>query len=83
MALAHGVAIGTDVALASFDDISLFRLVRPTITAVVQPTARMASVAFELLMRRIGGQPADSVLLEASLAIRASTPGPTTTVTGS
>jgi LacI family transcriptional regulator len=75
MMLMLGVTMGDDVSLASFDDIAFFRLVRPSITAVVQPIAQMAAVAFDFLTRRMGGERAESVLLEAGLAIPASTLG--------
>jgi len=75
MMLMLGVTMGDDVSLASFDEFAFFRLVRPSITAVVQPIAQMAAVAFDFLIRRMGGERAESVLLEAGLAIPASTPG--------
>lgn len=65
-----GVDVGR--AIAAFDDIPLFRLYNPPITAIVQPTRLMGETAVDMLLRRIDGQIVASVRLAANVALRAS-----------
>jgi DNA-binding LacI/PurR family transcriptional regulator len=45
--------IGEDVALGTFDEISLMTLLLPDLNVVTQPTYEMGAVAAELLLNRI------------------------------
>jgi len=48
--------IPQDVAIVSFDDIDLFRLSYPTITAVAQPVEKIGETAVNLLLDEINGK---------------------------
>lgn len=48
-----GKKVPDDVALVSFDDIDLFRIYQPTITAVSQPIEAMGAKAVEVLIDKI------------------------------
>jgi len=48
-----GLRIPQDVAIVSFDDLLLFRLLYPSITAVAQPWKEMAREAVRILMKEI------------------------------
>lgn len=50
-----GLRVGTDIALASFDEIEWMHLVDPGLTAVRQPVEKMAESSWEILRRRISG----------------------------
>ncbi|ULQ56968.1 LacI family transcriptional regulator [Flavihumibacter rivuli] len=51
--LEKGLNIPDDIALVSFDDHDLFRLIRPSITVVAQPIEKLADKAIEVLMQLI------------------------------
>jgi len=59
-----GLKIPSDISVLAFDDMSLFPLVDPPITAIAQPAYQMGRAAAELLLRQLGGErsPADIVL---------------------
>jgi LacI family transcriptional regulator len=67
-----GVDVGRAVAIAAFDDVPLFRLYNPPITAIVQPTRLMGETAVDMLLRRIDGEIVASSRLVANVALRAS-----------
>lgn len=70
-----GLRIPHDLALISFDDIELFKLTNPGITAVAQPTEEIGKKAFELLLNQMNGKekPAkNKVTLPVELIIRRS-----------
>lgn len=48
-----GLRIPDDIAMVSFDDVDLFRLYPPGISAVQQPVEAIAKTAIELLMKQI------------------------------
>lgn len=48
-----GLKIPGDIAMVSFDDVDLFRLYPPGISAVQQPVEKIAKTAMELLMKQI------------------------------
>lgn len=48
-----GVKIPDDIAFVSFDDIDLFRLVDPAISAIAQPVEEMGEKAVKLLLAQI------------------------------
>jgi LacI family transcriptional regulator len=67
------------LGIVSFDDHDVFSLLRPTITAVAQPTEAIAKHVIELMLSLLGTGnkplPADTVVLPTSLVVRNSTPG--------
>jgi LacI family transcriptional regulator len=73
-----GVDVPRELKLASFDDIPLARLLRPSLTAVAQPTYELGRTAAELLSQRIAGERgvAREVLLVPSLEIRGTSVAP-------
>ncbi|WP_209648926.1 substrate-binding domain-containing protein [Kibdelosporangium banguiense] len=54
---AAGLKIPTDVSVLAFDDMSLYPLVEPPITAITQPAYEMDKAAADLLPRQIDGRP--------------------------
>jgi LacI family transcriptional regulator len=54
-----GLRIPQDVSLVVFDDSATFRLVRPGITVVRQPTARISEAAADLVVRRLTSEARD------------------------
>ncbi len=72
-----GVAVPDELRVASFDDLPLARLLRPSLTAVVQPTYDLGRTAAELLLQRLRGdeERAREILLVPSLEIRESSGG--------
>lgn len=71
-----GVRVGTDIALASFDEMEWMRLVSPALTAVRQPVEEMAECAWGTLRRRLGGDdgPIQLRRLRCAVTFRGSTP---------
>jgi len=71
----RGLALGTDIGLATFDDPPWARLLERPLTVVAQPTYDIGRHAAEVLFRRIDGMsgPPNHVVLEARLEERAST----------
>lgn len=64
-----------DLAVISFDDIELFKLTNPGITAVAQPIEEIGKKAFQLLLNQMNGKekPAkNKVVLPVDLVIRRS-----------
>lgn len=70
-----GVAVGPEVALATFDDVPWFELMRPALTAVSADIPAMAREAVRLLLRRIDNPegPIEVLTQEARLLLREST----------
>jgi LacI family transcriptional regulator len=68
------INIPLDVAMVSFDDIDLFRLSCPTITAVAQPVEEIGECAVNILLDEINGLTTDKkqVLLPVKLIKRRS-----------
>lgn len=72
---AMGIAVGRDVALVGFDDVSFYTLLRPSITTISQPVADLGRTATRLLFDRIRGEGPPSVVrmtLPATLVVRES-----------
>ncbi|BCB88804.1 LacI family DNA-binding transcriptional regulator [Phytohabitans suffuscus] len=68
-----GLAIPADISLLAFDDMSLFPLVDPPITAIAQPAYEMGRAAAEILLRQLAGETGiDDRVLPATLIPRAS-----------
>ena len=68
----QGIGVGREIAIATFDDVPLFQLYNPPITAIVQPTRRMGEMAVDMLLRRIAGERVSSARLAADVVFRAS-----------
>lgn len=77
----HGLGrrIPDDMSLVAFDDVPWMSIVRPTITAVTQPTLDIGRTAADLLLARMGTDGAGPPLvirLPAKLVVRGSTAAP-------
>ncbi len=64
-----------DLAIAVFDDMPFFQLLRPTLTAIEQPTADLGRMAMDMLLAQIAGQPTQDARLSCRLVLRQSTEG--------
>ncbi|GAB3212917.1 LacI family DNA-binding transcriptional regulator [Marinactinospora thermotolerans] len=68
----RGLRPGSDIGLASFDDLPWFEFVDPPITAVRQQTEEMGRAAVRELIALLNGRPARSRTLPCQLVIRGS-----------
>ena len=73
-----GVDVGTDVGVATFDDLPWFDLMSPALTSISNDIPRMAAETVRLLLQRIENPDGavQKVIHEASLSLRESTGGP-------
>lgn len=62
-----------ELAIAAVDDLDVFRLVRPTITAIAQPTEQLGRLAFHMLLARINGEVVPDQRIACQLLLRGST----------
>lgn len=62
-----------DVALAAVDDMPWFSLLRPTLTAIAQPTVKLGERAMHMLLARIAGEEVPDERLACRLVLREST----------
>jgi LacI family transcriptional regulator len=72
---ALGIRIRRDVALVGFDDVDLYALLNPSITAISQPIAELGRTATRLLLNRIGdpvSAPNVRAVLPVTLVLRES-----------
>jgi LacI family transcriptional regulator len=71
---ALGVRCPDDVSVVSFDEPEWADLIEPSLSIVRQPTAEVARLGWQLLMRRIAGKPAVSQHIQktAELVLRGS-----------
>jgi LacI family transcriptional regulator len=70
---AAGLKIPTDISVLAFDDMTLFPLVDPPITAIAQPAHEMGRAAADLLLRQINGETdLPDIVLPATLIMRES-----------
>lgn len=65
--------LARDLALAAIDDLEVFPLVHPSITAIEQPSRELGRQAFTSLLARMGGHDVGSVRLPCTLRLREST----------
>lgn len=73
---ARGLAVGQDISVVGFDDISLARYWHPPLTTIRQPTHKIAEMLFTLLQSIIAENPAEELskqLIKPELQIRNST----------
>ncbi|QKG22240.1 LacI family DNA-binding transcriptional regulator [Actinomadura verrucosospora] len=71
-----GLRLGADIAVAGFNDTPLAAELPVPLTSVRSPMAEMGRRAVGLLLELLGGEPAESVRLAPSLAVRDSSAGP-------
>jgi LacI family transcriptional regulator len=71
---ARGLRVPRDVALVGFDDAPWAEWLHPPLTTVAQPAYELGATAARLLLERLGEprRPAQSVVLETRLVVRAS-----------
>ena len=69
---AEGRSVPDDVAVVGFDDIPAASLANPPLTTVVQDAGVAGRRLVELLLARIRGEPAQSVVLPTRLVVRRS-----------
>lgn len=62
-----------DLALAAIDDLPSFRLLKPSITAIAQPTTELGHRAVAMLFARMRGEDVASEHLDSTLILRNST----------
>jgi LacI family transcriptional regulator/LacI family repressor for deo operon, udp, cdd, tsx, nupC, and nupG len=72
----HGVAVPRQISVVGFDDIALAQYVSPALTTVVQPRRDLGGRAMQMLLALMDERPAANVVLEPTLAVRASTAPP-------
>lgn len=72
-ALELGLRVPEDVAIVGFDDISLTRMLTPTLTTIRQPAALMGELASNMLINNIEKKGIDSYCLNTELVVREST----------
>lgn len=79
------INIPKDIAVVSFDDNDLFRLLTPSITVAAQPIKEMATKSIELLLRLIKKDPKllkpQGEIIKSEIIIRESTPQKNSVVT--
>lgn len=68
---AMGMSVPEDVQLVGFDDLPLARQTVPPLTTIRQDIAAGARGLVDLLMRRLGGETTESMVLPAELVVRA------------
>lgn len=73
-ASARGIAIPDQLAVVGFDDTRVARMIRPALTTVRVPMARVGAEAIDLLVQRIADprRPPVQIVLEPELVIRES-----------
>ncbi len=71
------IRVPDDIALVSFDDIDLFKLVDPAVTAIAQPVEAIGETAVKILLEQIENEtiPIRQEHLAVALVQRASCPG--------
>lgn len=72
------LAIPSDIGLVSYDDLDLFKLYKPSITAVAQPTEDIANQVINCMLHLLKGENQaalpEALVLPTQLIIRDSTP---------
>lgn len=73
MAKSHGLRLGEDISIITYDDVGPLALFDPPVTAIHQPVDEIGRIGFELLRQRMDGAvPATKVILPVSLIERGS-----------
>lgn len=68
----HGIRIGSDISIVSFDELPLFELVNPQIAIISQKVAKLGTLTTELFLNMIGGYPSASHRIPTEFIPRAS-----------
>jgi DNA-binding LacI/PurR family transcriptional regulator len=70
----HGKQIPHDMSIIGFDDIPSTEWMSPSLTTIRQPLREMGSIAVDLLLQQIAGEPLKSLRVElaTSLVVRQS-----------
>jgi LacI family transcriptional regulator len=63
-----GIKIPDDIALISFDDLEVFELYTPEITAIAQPVETIAEEVITILLNRLNNVPKDDLKQQVTLA---------------
>jgi len=73
----RGLRVGTDIAVAGFDDIPLAEHSHPPLTTVRQPIYQIGKMVCQMLIRLLRGEALEQtqVILQPTLVVRASTTG--------
>jgi len=71
----HGRHVPWDVAVVGFDDIPMARFTSPSLSSVIQDTARAGELLVETLLKLVREEPVDSVMLPPTLVVRRSSSG--------
>jgi DNA-binding LacI/PurR family transcriptional regulator len=68
-----GIAVPSRLSIVGYGDMEPSRIAMPALTTVPVPAREVGRQAAEALLHAIGGQPAESALIEADLVVREST----------
>ena len=70
----HGLRVPDDMSVIGFDDIPSTEWMSPPLTTIRQPLREMGSIAVDLLLQQIAGEPLKSLRVElaTSLVVRQS-----------
>jgi LacI family transcriptional regulator len=70
----HGMQVPRDMSIIGFDDIPSTEWMSPPLTTIRQPLREMGSIAVDLLLQQIAGEPLKSLRVElaTSLVVRQS-----------
>lgn len=73
----HDLVAGEDFSIIVFDDIPLAKILKPTITTVVQPSSKIGKEASRVLLELIKepGKHIDDIVLDCEIKFRESTKG--------
>ncbi len=72
-----GLHVPKQVSVVGFDDIQAALFYVPSLTTIRQPLQQMGACAAELLLKKLRGEPTDSLVkIEPELVVRESTAGP-------
>jgi DNA-binding LacI/PurR family transcriptional regulator len=69
---ASGMSVPDDVAVVGFDDIAIAAHVHPSLTTVRQNVARGSKLLVDFVLRRLGGDRAESEVMPGELIVRES-----------
>jgi DNA-binding LacI/PurR family transcriptional regulator len=68
----HAIEVPLQVSVVGFDDIPAASLVNPALTTVMQDTRMAGEVLVDTLLRQVGDEPAENLVLPTRLVVRRS-----------